>query len=381
MTFTFRPAVRENVGLLIGLAGGTGSGKTKSAMRLAAGIAGDKPFAVIDTEAGRAKHYADEFRFDHGDLKPPFRPEHYAEAIRAADDAGYPVIVVDSASHEHAGEGGLLDWQEEELQRMAGDDWKRREACKMAAWIKPKTSHKAFVSRLLQVRAHLILCFRAEEKVEMHRNEKGKMEIVPKQTRSGRDGWVPICEKNLPFEMTCSILLLAEHPGIPNPIKLEEQHRGFFPLDRPISEDAGRAIAAWAAGGTPRAKTGSKSVPADSEMAYLQEQGRIAAAEGQESLRIWFGDLTKQQKTKIKPYLDTELKPLALKAEHAARAPAEAEASETAIHRGTRLLAAIGSAADLEDLRASISDELEAEDERVAWNSACDARLAEFEPA
>ena len=73
MTFTFRPAIREDVGLLIGLAGGTGSGKTYTAMRLASGIAGDKRFCVIDTEAGRAKHYADQFKFDHGDLKPPRR--------------------------------------------------------------------------------------------------------------------------------------------------------------------------------------------------------------------------------------------------------------------------------------------------------------------
>ena len=82
MTFTFRPAARENVGLLIGLSGSSGSGKTYTAMRLAHGIAGDAPFAVIDTEAGRAKHYADQFRFDHGDLKPPFRPDAYAEALR-----------------------------------------------------------------------------------------------------------------------------------------------------------------------------------------------------------------------------------------------------------------------------------------------------------
>src|SRR4249919_950571 len=128
MAFTFRPAVRENVGLLIGLSGASGSGKTYSAFRLAKGIAGDKPFAVIDTEAGRAKHYGDRFKFDHGDLKPPFRPGAYADAIGAADAAGYPVIVVDSFSHEHAGEGGLLDWHEEEFQRMGG-----REAVKMAA--------------------------------------------------------------------------------------------------------------------------------------------------------------------------------------------------------------------------------------------------------
>ena len=35
MSFQFKPAIREQVGLLVGLAGGTGSGKTYSAMRLA----------------------------------------------------------------------------------------------------------------------------------------------------------------------------------------------------------------------------------------------------------------------------------------------------------------------------------------------------------
>lgn len=249
MTFTFRPAVRENVGLIIGLSGGTGSGKTFTAMRLASGIAGDNPFAVIDTENGRAKHYADQFRFDRGDLAPPFRPDAYLEAILAADKANYPVIVVDSASHEWAGEGGVLDWQEEELTRMAGTDYKKREACKMAAWIKPKMSHKKMVQRLLQVRAHIILGFRAEEKVEMVRGDDGKMKIVPKHSLTGINGWMPICEKNLPFELTASFLLTADAPGIPKPIKLQEQHKPFFPLDRPIDEETGKQIGAWAKGG------------------------------------------------------------------------------------------------------------------------------------
>jgi len=247
MGFEFRPATRENVGLLIGLAGGTGSGKTYTAMRLAKGLAGDKPFAVIDTEAGRAKHYADLFRFDHGELHPPFRPDAYAEAIKAADAAGYPVIVVDSMSHEHAGEGGLLDWHDEELDRMAGTDWKKRDSCTMAAWIKPKMSHKHMVQKLLQVRAHLILCFRAEEKIEMVR-EDGKMKIIKKQTTTGLDGWVPISEKNLPYELTASFLLTADAPGMPKPIKLQHQHKAFFPLNTEITEESGRKLAAWSSG-------------------------------------------------------------------------------------------------------------------------------------
>jgi hypothetical protein len=246
-SFSFRPAVRENVGLLIGLAGSSGSGKTYTAMRLAAGIAGDRPFAVIDTEAGRAKHYADQFRFDHGDLRPPFRPEAYEQAIVAADEAGYPVIVVDSMSHEHAGEGGLLDWHEEEFQRMGG-----RDAVKMTAWIKPKMAHKQMVQRLLQVRAHLILCFRAEEKIEIIKvmeDGKQKTKIVPKESPTGLSGWIPVCEKTLPYELTASFLLTADAPGVPKPIKLQAQHHALFPLDRPITEESGRLIASWATGG------------------------------------------------------------------------------------------------------------------------------------
>jgi hypothetical protein len=239
MTITFRPAVREGVPLLLGLAGGTGSGKTWSAMVLAKGLAGDKPFAVVDTENGRAKHYADDFRFDVTDLHAPFRPERYSEAIAAADKAGYPVIVVDSMSHEWAGDGGMLDWHEQE---MGGQDSK-----KMTAWIRPKAAHRKMVTALLQVRAHVILCFRAEPKVDIVR-ENGRMKVVPKASLVGLDGWMPISEKNLPFELTVSALLMADAPGVPKPIKLPEKLKPFLPLDRPLGEEAGVRLAQWAAG-------------------------------------------------------------------------------------------------------------------------------------
>lgn len=248
MSFAFRPAVRENVPLLIGLAGSTGSGKTYSALRLAKGLAGDERFAVLDTENGRALHYADEFDFDHGDLGAPFTPGHYGEAIEAADKAGYPVIVVDSTSHEHAGDGGLLDMHEDVLTRMAGNDWRKREACTMGAWVEPKREHKRFVSHLLQLKAHVILCFRAEEKVEMVKDDKGKWVVQPKRSLVGVDGWIPVSEKNLPYELTMSLLFTADQPGVPKPIKLQQQHRLMLALDQPLGEEAGEALATWAKG-------------------------------------------------------------------------------------------------------------------------------------
>jgi len=266
MTFTIRPAVREAVGLLIGVAGASGSGKTYSAMRMARGIVGPgKRFAVIDTEGRRALHYAGMFDFDHLELDAPFRPERYAEAIKLVADRGYEAIVVDSMSHEWAGDGGILDWQEEEFQRMGG-----RDAVKMASWIKPKMSHKKMVQALLQVRAHLILCFRAEPKIEMVK-EDGKLVVREKQSLIGKGGWIPICEKNLPFELTVSFLLTPDKPGMPQPIKLQEQHKPMFPLDQPLDERSGELIAQWAHGEAPK--------PPSSAEQKLREAGSLRVLE------------------------------------------------------------------------------------------------------
>lgn len=234
----FRPVKREAIPLLLGVAGGTGSGKTMSALLLARGLANGQPFAFIDTENGRGKHYAElfpEMRYD--EIQAPFRPDKYADAIEeGAKD--HPVVVVDSMSHEWAGDGGCLDWHDE----IQGGDPKKN----LMAWIEPKKSHKRMVTRLLQVQAHVVLAFRAEPKVEVGPGNT----IIPKPSLTGLDGWIPITEKMLPYELTASFLLMADTPGVPRPIKLQAQHREFVPLDRPLDESVGKQLAAWAAGGS-----------------------------------------------------------------------------------------------------------------------------------
>lgn len=246
MGFKFRKAVRENAHVIIGLGGGTGSGKTFSAMRLAAGLSSGKRFAVIDTEAGRATHYADRFDFDHGDLSAPFRPDAYREAIEAAEQAGYPVIVVDSISHEQAGPGGLNEWHEELWAAKNHSD-----KHKIQSWIIPKVSHGKLVQKLLQLRAHLILCFRA----------KNTLEIDGKKYETT---WKAVIEKNLPFEMTASFMLHHEKPGLPSePLKLGVDLRPYFDPRREIDEAAGAGILAWATGGAPPDDKGISAPLAD----------------------------------------------------------------------------------------------------------------------
>jgi hypothetical protein len=249
VTIEFRPAQRANISLLILLAGGTGSGKTESAMRLASGLAGGKRFALIDTENGRALHKADDYEFDHASLDEPFTPERYVEAVKAADAAGYPVIVIDSGSHEYDGAGGLLDIQAAEFQRLGATG-----NVSALSWSEPKKRDRRYRLELLRTHAHVILCLRAEDKIEIVK-EGGKTVVRPLSTIPGKsiDGWAPICEKRLPFEATISLLLTADKPGVPKPIKLEARHRPLVPLDDQLDEKVGVALAEWAAGGAKKA--------------------------------------------------------------------------------------------------------------------------------
>ncbi len=226
MSYQFRKAIRTNTSILLALAAPSGGGKTFSALRLARGLVGAQGrCALIDTEAGRALHYADRFDFDHLDLKPPFSPETYTGAIVAAEDQGYGVIIVDSMSHEWAGDGGCQDQHDDQHARLGGG-----ENTNVLAWREPKLAHKRMVSRLLQCRAHLLFCLRAEE--------KSKFVKVDGKTRIEPAGWVPICEKSFMYEMTASFMLHDEHPGIGVPIKLQEQHKACFPAGELLSEAA-----------------------------------------------------------------------------------------------------------------------------------------------
>jgi hypothetical protein len=249
-TFTSALAVRTALYLLLALYGPSGSGKTYSALRLATGIqrvVGGKIF-VIDTENRRAAHYADEFKFEHVDVQPPFDPESYIDAIAYCEAQGATVIVIDSMSHEHE---FVKAWHELELDRMAGDDWKKRERMTWAAWIKPKAARDKLISAILRIRAHVIFCFRAKKKTK----------IVPKSEPIDL-GWMPDAPEKFLYEMTAAALLPPNARGVPcwNPpndgekemVKLPRAFEGIFNhfAGKPMSEDIGEAMARWAKGDT-----------------------------------------------------------------------------------------------------------------------------------
>lgn len=250
--FDDRPAVREQVPLLIGLMGPSGSGKTYSALRLAKGIqevtGGD--IYGIDTEARRMLHYADQFNFRHIQFDPPFGSLDYLLALRHCVNKGAKIIVVDSMSHEHIGPGGYLLTQEAEVNRMAGDDYAKRERVKMAGWIKPANLRQQMITGILQMNVNFIFCFRAKEKSKPKKG--GGIEEL---------GFMPIAGEELLFEMTVNALLPPKSNGVPQwrsdqigermMMKLPCQFEKLFADQKPLDRSIGRALAQWARGGSP----------------------------------------------------------------------------------------------------------------------------------
>ena len=240
----YAPVKRGASNLLLMLVGTWGTGKTRSALELAVGLAEGGPICVADTEHGRARAYADKFDFQHLDLKEPFRPELFEEAAKVAQKSGAKVWICDNFSWEHVGPGGQLQWHEAELKRLAGDNYTRREQMNMTAWIEPKAAHSAMLQRFWQLNCHIILCVQAKKKIEIRKNDKGKMAPVD-------IGWQPNCAEDIPYAMSTAFLLHPGKPGIPTILKPNEFLEPYVPLDRPLNADVGRAFAAWARGETP----------------------------------------------------------------------------------------------------------------------------------
>lgn len=186
--------------------GRSGSGKTMSALLLARGLVGPNGrIVLVDSESGRGSLFADIIPGSYKviDLEPPFSPMRYEEAITTAEGSA-DCVVVDSLSHEHNGEGGILDMQEAELTRMAGDNWSKREACKMASWIPCKLAHKKFIQRLLRLKCGLICCLRGEEKTHMVKDEHGKNRVVTDQFSS------PLFDARFQFELLLCFETIAK---------------------------------------------------------------------------------------------------------------------------------------------------------------------------
>jgi len=226
-----RKARRSATKLRLLLTGPSGSGKTWGALQIAKGMGGKT--VVIDTEEGSSDLYDHLTDFDVIDLRPPFTPERYIEAIKAAEEAGYEIIVIDSVTHCWSGQGGCLELLEDVAKaQFRGNTW--------SAFSVITPRWRAFVDAILRSPAHVICCGRSKTETAQV-DDHGKKKVAKLGMKlEARDG--------LEFEFT--VCLDIVHDG--HFATVSKDRTGLFAGDpKPITPETGERLAGWLAGGTP----------------------------------------------------------------------------------------------------------------------------------
>jgi hypothetical protein len=211
---TFRKATRQAVKLKIAVQGPSGSGKTFGALSLASALAPNGKVAVIDTENGSASLYGDRFTFDTLDLAAPYTTKRYIEAINAAVEAGYEVVVIDSLSHQWMGEGGILS-RKEALDARPGSN-------SYTNWGKFTPEHELFKAAILNSPVHLIATIRAKQDYVLETNDKGKQQ--PKKV-----GMAPVQREGMEYEFSLVFELAMEHRAL-----ISKDRTGLFDSEVPV---------------------------------------------------------------------------------------------------------------------------------------------------
>ncbi|MCA1626013.1 MAG: ATP-binding protein [Acidobacteria bacterium] len=177
MNFEIKKASKSQAKARVALMGPPGAGKTFSALNVAKHLGGR--IIVIDTERGSASKYADEFDFDVIELDT-FNPKTYIAAIKAAEDAGADVIIIDSLSHAWMGKDGALEM----VDRAASSSRNS-----FTAWKDVTPLHNALVDAILRSKAHVFATLRTKTEYVIEANERGK--LTPRKVGLGavqRDG-------------------------------------------------------------------------------------------------------------------------------------------------------------------------------------------------
>lgn len=173
-TFTFQKAVKAQEKLRLALDGPPGGGKTYTALLVGCWLAGHQAkgqgngrVAVVDSERSSSKKYAGMFDFDQLTI-PDSDPHTYIEAIKAAQAAGYSVLIIDSLSHAWE---GTLDLKDAVVKRSKNKDG-------FGAWREVTPVHNELVDVMLRFPGHVIATMRTKMEYLVDKNEEtGKTKV------------------------------------------------------------------------------------------------------------------------------------------------------------------------------------------------------------
>ena len=226
----FTKATKEAAKLRAAIFGPSGAGKTFTSLRLATGIGGR--VALIDSERRTASKYADRFDFDVCDLgSGQHSVSSYVQAIRAAGEAGYGVLIIDSLTH--AWQELLVEIDAIAKAKYRGNTW--------SAWSDGTPKQRALVDAILDFPGHVIATMRSKTEWTTESGNGGK--TAPK-----RIGLTPEQGKGIEYEFDMLFELSVEHI-----LTVLKDRSGKFQdqIIQDPDEALGRQMAAWLDEGAP----------------------------------------------------------------------------------------------------------------------------------
>lgn len=219
-----KKASRKKVKLKLGLSAISGGGKTYSALLLAKGLVGEwDKICVIDTENNSASLYSHLGDYNTIELKPPYTPERYVEAICIAKNANMECIIIDSITHEWDGKGGILEIHAQ----MSGNSFTN--------WATLTPRHQKFIDAILNTDCHFITTVRRKQEYDIVKDEKGKTQVV-------KLGQKEVTREGFEYELTVNFNLDEKHN-----VTVSKDRTGLFRNESPflITEEVGILLKNW----------------------------------------------------------------------------------------------------------------------------------------
>lgn len=263
MALEFKKAQREQVRIKVSIAGPAGSGKTMSSILLAYGLTRAEfpniseeevwsKICLIDTESGSGSLYVGKQvgptqigQYNTIELKPPFEPQVFVDAIHVAEQHRVNVIIIDSLSHAWAGVGGALD-QQGAIAARSGNSW--------SAWRTVTPQHNKLVDAMLQSSAHVIANMRAKMDYEQVVGDNGKKQIKA-------IGMGVVMKDGIEYEFTTSFMLDYQHNANATKDRTAMFDGKYFVIDA----NTGKQMYQWLSSGaapTPRTEPLPEQRPA-----------------------------------------------------------------------------------------------------------------------
>jgi len=254
MAIEIKKAERLNSLLRVGIAGPAGAGKTMSSLKLAKGLGGRT--VLIDTERSSGNLYADLFEYSIIDLEPPYKPDRLVEAIKAAEDAGFDNIIIDSLTHFWSDEGGILD-QADKLESSGKN--------RFTMWADLTPQHRRLVNAMLNSTKNIIATVRSKQAYELEKDEKGKTSVK-------KLGLAPVQREGMEYEFTVFFDVQQNHAATAT----KDRTNSFTNEVLIIDESVGARIKAWLATGKVDPKVLKREVIGQLSRLKVEPLGTVA---------------------------------------------------------------------------------------------------------